>query len=116
MSSASTLRVRGQLEVLPVSDLLRFSLREDCSGSIKVRGEGQHSGHIAFSHGWILEATSPAVEGRPCDHSTTVEAVCDLMSWRSGKFEVELSSTNPIRQLSLEVELARLLREALEST
>ena len=99
-----------------MSDLLRFSLREDCSGSIKVRGEGHHTGHIAFAHGWILEATSPAVEGRPCDHRSTVEAVCDLMSWRTGKFEVELSSPNPIRQLALEVELARLLRDALAQT
>lgn len=104
--------MRGKLDVFPVCDLLRFGLRDDCTGVIEVRSQLGH-GRIAFAHGWILEATSPSVEGHPSNRGTTFVAVSELMGWAAGRFEIEVSSNDPIRQIALEVELARLLREAL---
>jgi len=72
--------VRGKLDVFPVCDLLRFGLRDDCSGVIELRSPAGR-GRIAFAHGWILEASSPAVEGHTSNRGTTFVAVSELMSW-----------------------------------
>lgn len=104
--------VRGKLDVFPVCDLLRFGLRDGCTGVIELVGPNG-PGRIAFAHGWILEASSPAVEGYPSSRNATYAALQDLMSWVDGRFSIEISSNDPIRLLALEVELARLLRQAL---
>lgn len=104
--------MRGKLDVFPVCDLLRFGLRDGCTGEIELAGPTGR-GRISFAHGWILEASSPAVEGYPSNRNSTYAALQDLMSWVDGRFSIEVSSIDPVRQLALEVELARLLRQAL---
>jgi hypothetical protein len=101
--------MRGKLDILPVNELLRFALREDRSGVLELERDGQH-GRIAFSRGWIMEAISPSVRGQPSDRETTAQAIAELRSWRSGRFQFDLTGD---REASLEIDLSRLLSEAL---
>ena len=104
--------MRGQLEVFPVAELLRFGLRDDRSGTIEVRC-GRARGRIVFSHGWVLEASSPAVANIAPNHDTVTHAVAELMTWRSGDFTVEVESPDFARTITIEIELSRLVRDAL---
>ncbi len=104
--------MRGKLDVLPVHALLRFALREDRSGVLELERGGQH-GRIAFQHGWVLEAISPAVRGRAVDRLSTEQALAELIGWTTGEFSLDLMMQDCAREVALEIDLSRLVREAL---
>lgn len=102
---------------MPVCDLLRFGLRDDCSGTIDLWRPSEERGlmecgRIVFSNGWVLEACSPQIgDGRNRDEVTA--ALAELLRWRGGHFEITLSCRETAHEMTLELGFSRLVRDAI---
>jgi CheY-like chemotaxis protein len=93
----------GDLADIPLVDLLRAVQAHRKSGVAHLHGPGAARGEIYFRHGAAIDGEVGRLSGR--------DAVYRLLSWGSGRFEVEWKSIR--RKDAVEMEPEALLVESL---
>jgi CheY-like chemotaxis protein len=96
-------RFAGDIDDLPLVDLLRAIEASRKSGVIVMAGAGGGRGEIYFRDGVVVDAEVGRLSG--------LEAVCRLFSWTHGRFEIDWKSIR--RKDAVATEPSALLMEAL---
>jgi CheY-like chemotaxis protein len=93
----------GDLEALPLVDLLRAIQTNKRSGAVQIQAPDGARGEIYFRDGAVVDAEVGRLSG--------LDAVCRLFSWTAGRFEIEWKSIR--RKDAVALESGALLLEAL---
>jgi CheY-like chemotaxis protein len=93
----------GELEALPLVDLLRAIQTNKRSGAVQITAPDGGRGEIYFRDGAVVDAEVGRLSG--------LDAVCRLFSWSAGRFEIEWKSIR--RKDAVALESGALLLEAL---